>query len=186
MIEDPNELTEDEKAALAALPSEREPGQLLEERTVDALRARGLLRDENVRSSIRGVPRWALGLAASLVFFLGGVATGQWIGTRSLAGTVVAAQQQTAMQTASLVQRTGSAYVSALMALAQIADSSSDPAIAQGKEAALTALHAAARELALVAPDDPLSLLLRDALNRTSLRGQSDTPESNLQSVVWF
>ena len=129
---------------------------------------------------------WALGLAASLALFVSGVATGQWFGTRTLANTMVAAQQETAMQTASLVQQTGSAYVMSLIALAQLADSTSDPAIAQGREAALTSLHAAARELALLAPEDPLTLVLRDGLRRTSLQGEAGSAGSKLQSVVWF
>jgi hypothetical protein len=186
MKDNSDELTPEEQSAFAALPRETDPGGLLEERTVNALHARGLLRAGPERTVSRRVPMWALGLAASLALFVSGVATGQWLGTRTLAGSMAAAQQETAMQTASLVQQTGSAYVMALMSLAQLADSSSDPAVAQGREAALTSLHAAARELALLAPEDPLTLVLRDGLRLTSLQGAVETSGTNLQSVVWF
>jgi hypothetical protein len=186
MNDDSAELNAEEKAAFAALPRELDPGRVLEARTVRTLKARGLLHGASTGFSARRVPLWALALAASVILFLSGVATGQWLGTRSIANTVVAAQQRTAMQTASLVQQTGSAYVMALVALAQLADSTADPAVAQGREAALTSLRAAARELALLAPEDPLTLVLRDGLSRTSLPVGRGTGESNLQSVVWF
>ena len=38
-----DDLSPDERAAFEALPRERDPGRMLEERTVQALRARGLL-----------------------------------------------------------------------------------------------------------------------------------------------
>ena len=41
---DDNELTPAERELFAALPREREPGRLLEERTVRALREQGLLK----------------------------------------------------------------------------------------------------------------------------------------------
>ncbi len=186
MKDERTELTPEEEAAFAALPREREPGRLLEERTVQALEERGLLHVAPRRSSARGVPVWALGLAASLALFVSGVATGQWLGTRTLANTMVVAQQGGGMRTASLVQQTGSAYVMSLIALAQLADSTSDPAVAQGREAALTSLYAAARELALLAPEDPLTLVIRDGLRRTSAQGDTSVAGPMLQSVVWF
>lgn len=186
MTDEQTELTAEEQAAFAALPRERDPGILLEERTVQALDDRGLLFSRSKRSAVHGVPTWALGLAASLALFASGVATGQWMGTRNLANTMVAAQQETAMQTASLVQQTGSAYVMSLIALAQLADSTSDPAVAQGREAALTSLYAAARELALLVPEDPLTLVLRDGLGRAALWDEAGSASPTLQSVVWF
>ena len=185
MTDEQTELTAEEQAAFAALPRERDPGILLEERTVQVLEERGILFARSKRNPVHGVPVWALGLAASLALFVSGVATGQWMGTRNLANTMVAAQQETAMQTASLVQQTGSAYVMSLIALAQLADSTSDPAVAQGREAALTSLHAAARELALLAPEDPLTLVLRDGLRR-ALWDETGSAGPTLQSVVWF
>lgn len=186
MKNDEAKLSAEEAAMFAALPRERAPGRHLEERTVRALESGGLLRGTPSRFTSRGVPVWALALAASITLFVSGVVTGQWLGARTMANTLVAAQQATAMQTASLVQQTGSAYVMALVALAQLADSTSDPAVAQGREAALTSLHAAARELALLAPEDPLTLLLRDGLTRTAVMDGQGTVESNLLSVVWF
>ena len=116
MTDEQTELTAEERAAFAALPGERDPGILLEERTVQVLEERGLLFARSKRNPVHGVPVWALGLAASLALFVSGVATGQWMGTRNLANTMVVVQQETAMQTASLVQQTGSAYVMSLIA----------------------------------------------------------------------
>ena len=186
MKEEHTDLTAEERAAFAALPREKDPGRLLEERTVRSLAERGLLHSTAKRNPVRQVPIWAMGLAAALALFVSGLATGQWLGTRTFANTMVAAQQETAMQTASLVQQTGSAYVMSLMALARLADSTNDPAVAQGREAALTSLHAAARELVLLAPEDPLTQILRDGLRRVLLLDETVSAGPNLQSVVWF
>ncbi len=176
------ELTPQEQAAMAALPRERSPSNFLEERTVGALKERGLLRGGNRLRSARRMQMWALGLAASVALFVGGVATGQWLGTRAVTGPMLEQQNRNAMQTAALVQQTGTAYVTALMALAQLADSANDPAYDQGREVALTALYAAARELSVFAPEDPLAAFLRDAFERNVVGNENQ----QLQSIVWF
>jgi hypothetical protein len=58
--EDPMALTPQEQAAFDALPREADPGRLLEERTVQALRERGLLDGR----SISGRSRSSLVVAA--------------------------------------------------------------------------------------------------------------------------
>ena len=73
MTED--ELTPSEREAFAALPREAEPSDLLEERTVRALRAAGLLGQR--RPWRRPVFTWAAAAAACLLFFVAGFAAGQ-------------------------------------------------------------------------------------------------------------
>ena len=179
-----NGLTERERAEFASLPRERDPGRLLEERTVKALRQERL-----VGRSLR--PRWyrraplvAAGLAASLALFASGLAVGQWLGTRTVADSMAAANQQTAMQAAAAVQRAGSAYVLALTALTQMADTTDDHAVAQGREAAVNSLYAAVRELVLLAPDDPVAALLKQELERLGPGGGEQATQ--VQNVVWF
>ena len=67
-----HDLTPEEQAELAALPRERTPGRLLEARTVQALRARGLLPER---------PRRLSWVAAGVAAAAGRVAGGAVVGT---------------------------------------------------------------------------------------------------------
>ena len=177
-------LTEAERAALDALPREARPGRLLEERTVAALRKRGLL---GVRRPRRfwSAATMTVGLAASITFFAMGLAVGQWMATRTMATSLASANQASAMHVAAAVQRSGSAYVAALAALAQLPDSVGAESVAQGREAALAALYGAVSELVLLAPEDPLSVAVRELL---VARGgaRPGAGESTIRNVVWF
>ena len=177
------ELNPQERAEIEALPRERDPGGLLEERTVQSLRARGVLKP-------RGLPRvrmpWiAAGLAASIALFVCGVTVGQYLGSRTVAESMATAQQQTAMQAASAVQRAGSAYVTALTAFAAIADSSGNGAYMQGREAALNALYAAAFEIMQIDATDPVAVTIREGLEQARL-GWRQPADTAIQRVVWF
>src|SRR5688572_20474676 len=98
------------------LPREREPGRLLEERTVAALRKKGMLKPRRRRGLH---PAWmAGGIAAAFALFVTGVVVGQWMGTRTTAVAIMTGQKNEAMNSALQVQRTGSAYVDALQAMA--------------------------------------------------------------------
>ena len=72
---------------------------------------------------------------------------------------------------------------SALVALNQLTDSADAPTRARAKLAALTALGAAAEEVAHLAPNDPLAAAVLRGLNERS-REQGPAPSS--RSVVWF
>jgi len=184
MNDESTNLTPRERAELEALPRERQPDRLLEERTVKILRSRGLLRNRRWSAEVR-MPWLAAGLAASVALFVSGVVVGQWLGSRTVAESMATVQQRTAMETAAAVQQAGSAYVTALVALAGLADSSGDGAVAQGREAALNALYAAAFELVQMAPSDPVAVAIREGLGQTRLaRPQAD--RTAIQSVVWF
>jgi ribosomal protein S11 len=177
------ELTPEERVEIESLPRERQPGRLLEERTLQSLRARGVLKQRNVMR-VR-IPWLAAGLAASVALFVSGVTVGQWVGSRTVVESMATAQQQTAMQAAAAVQRAGSAYVTALMAFAAVADSSSNGAFAQGREAALNALYAAAFELVQIDPTDPVAVTIREGLEQSRLEARQ-ADNSAIQSVVWF
>ncbi len=71
------ELTAEEQAMLAALPRRIEPGELLEERVVRALRGEGHLGSHSSRRS-QGLVN-VLKVAAAIALFAGGVATGRYL-----------------------------------------------------------------------------------------------------------
>lgn len=70
-----NELTPEERAAFGALPREREPSRLLEERTVAELRERSLLRRAGASRTSRILRAGAA--AAAVAVFMGGFAAGR-------------------------------------------------------------------------------------------------------------
>ena len=179
----PVELTEGERAALAALPRERAPGALLEERVVRALRAEGILAPRGRRWRAGG-GWWAAAVAAGLALFAGGVAVGQALTTRTTADMLAAVRASDAQVTAAMVQQTGSAYVAALSALAnQRGAGGLDAADArQGSEVALTALSAAAAELARLDPDNAVA---RQVVRLTETASAEDAAEPRRQ-VIWF
>lgn len=76
MTESNDELTSDERAAIGALPREAVPPSGLEDATVAALRARGLLAPARAHRRWRGIPMLA-GLAAAVTLFLGGLMLGR-------------------------------------------------------------------------------------------------------------
>jgi len=81
MYSEDQELSEHELSALAALPRELAPSDLLEERVVRALRSEG-----HFGQSRRITQPWmnlSLRIAAAAALFIGGVATGQYMMSRS-------------------------------------------------------------------------------------------------------
>lgn len=77
MFNDDSDLSEQERSALAALPRELAPGDLLEERVVRALRREGHF---NAAAPLRR--QWGsrlLRVAAAISLFAGGVATGHYV-----------------------------------------------------------------------------------------------------------
>jgi hypothetical protein len=184
-----DELTPQERALFAALPREHEPGRLLEERVVRALRERGALEAGGRR--VRIPAAWVGGaVAASLALFTGGVAVGQWMGARSIERVVAQIQAENTRQAAFLVQQTGSAYVRALGQLAQVSDTAPPAQAAQAREVAVRGLHAAADELVRIAPDDPVASGIMAGFDRSRApRRDSATvrPGATAQpKAVWF
>jgi len=176
-------LSQDERAALGDLPMERHTSQLLEERVVSTLKKRGLLGAPALRTH-HGL-RFAVAAAVASLLFVSGVVVGQWTGSRAVADSFANAHQQTVLEAAAQIQRSGSAYVSALTAFAEVASSSEDPDFAQGREVALAALYAAAHQLAMIAPEDPVAIMLRARLDHIE-QEYLDTEEPAVRRVVWF
>lgn len=176
------DLTPEEAAELEALPRERMPSKLLEERTVQMLRQEGLIRAW--KSPRWPGATWAAAAAAGAVLYLGGIATGQWLSTRQTANALVAIERNNAMQAAVLVQQTGSAYAQAIAALSHVPDSSDQRYLVQGREVALTALYAAANEVVRLAPDDPVVVRILQVLDHE--REHVDTARTATRRVIWF
>lgn len=184
---DDDELSAEERALFAALPREREPGRLLEERTVRALRARGLVQPPRA-TGWRTVPRawWAAGLAAGLALFTGGVSVGQWVGASRAEAALEAERARNAAQASAMVQQTGQAYVTALAAFARMADTASAGQAAQGRQAAQAMLHAAASEVVRIAPDDPVATGILAGFDRARLRERAPADTAATRKLVWF
>jgi hypothetical protein len=75
--DDEYELTAEETAALAALPRETAPGELLEARVVRSLQARGYFGFPRARGGRSLDVMWKV--AAAAVLFAGGIATGRYL-----------------------------------------------------------------------------------------------------------
>jgi hypothetical protein len=193
-----HELTPEERMAFRSLPREADASELLEERVVHALRAEGILRP---RGSAYPPPRWlrpwviAGSMAASLALFAGGMALGQWLGTRSTSEVFLAVREQDASQLALQIQEAGSAYVAALAALGElrgpgVGQSGERPLtpqasdFEQGQEVALRALYGAAYELARLTPEDADVLRVLQILE--ARRNREEGLVNDARNVVWF
>jgi hypothetical protein len=181
-----DELTPAEREAFRTLPREHPPGNPLEERTVRALRARGLIRPAH--PVFRSSPAWTFAAAAAVVaVFTGGFALGQWLEARQARQALVAMHEQDAARTAALVQRAGSAYVAALGRLADLADSSGPRDLQQGREVATNILHAAASQLVRLEPDEPVAARILQGLDRAAQRDTSTlAAAADSRRVIWF
>jgi hypothetical protein len=184
------DLTREEHDALRSLPREREPSELLEERTVRALRARGLLQPRRrAGHALRAralEPAWITAAAAAVVaVFATGFAVGQWLESRQTRDVLIALRRHDAVQATAMVERAGSAYIEALTNLANVADSSRTPAVAQGRQAAVDILHAAASQLVRLEPDDPLAAKILQGLDRVTVRDSTDLSAAD-RRLVWF
>ena len=182
------DLSPEERERMLTLPRELDPDDSLEDRTVRALRAEGLLRSAPARVIRFPLsPVW-IGMAAAAAFamFAGGFGLGSWIEARHTTQVVTQMHEQDATRAAALVQQTGSAYVSAMAALASVSEGgksgAASPDLAQGREVAVNALHAAANQLVRIAPEDPLAVRILAGMGRAA-RGDSTSATDRL---VWF
>jgi hypothetical protein len=180
-----DELTPAERRALDALPREVEPPRGLEDRTVATLQSRGMLAVP--LRPIGAVPRrwqpaWLVGAAAaSLALFASGMAVGQYLGART--ATIAAAVGAGSMaQRVQNVERTSNQYLEALASFSQWSDSADAGTRARATQAALRSFTAAAREMARLAPDDPLAAAVLRGLADRSRQG-SPAPT---RTVVWY
>src|SRR5687767_8919224 len=146
------ELGEVLASAVRSLPRERQPSTVLEGRTVTLLRESGYLRRRRWPAGW-----WAAGLAASIALFAFGMATGLWLGGRQAARLVEAQQRASREEMAAVLERTGTAYVSALARLAET-NMERGAGNAEARDVALQILHQAANEVVRLAPNDPVAV----------------------------
>lgn len=181
---DETEWTPEERAALERLPREGDPGRLLEERTVAALKQRGLLRPRPSAAGGRrlaGHPAWwAAGVAAALALFLAGLALGQARSSAAARDLVLALRDADAAERPSLVQETGSLYVDAVASLASLRESGDEAAVGTGVEVGLAVLYAATYELARLHPEDRRLRQVLDVLEAPA------GTASDTAGVHWF
>ena len=195
------EWTEEERRALDALTREEDPGRALEERTVAALRERGLLAEGDAarpdgsttpsipaRAAGRWSPHahpawWATAVAAALAIFFAGMTVGQRGATRDTRELVEALRAVDAAERAALVQRTGSMYVEALAGLGELQTRGETEAVEVSTEVARAVLQAAALELARLHPDDARYARILGVLEA------DDSPAAGsgtVRQVLWF
>lgn len=183
-----DELSPEEQRAMRALPREQRAGRALEERVVMALRREGLLHAPRVLR-LPLTPAWLVGAAAAcLGLFAGGFALGGWLESRHTTDVLVQMHEResaSAAAAAAEVQRTGSAYVSALATLAAFADTSRSPQVMQGREVAVNALQAAASQMVRISPEDPLAVRILQGLDRAAAR-DSARHATESRRTLWF
>src|SRR5688572_19713539 len=172
----------DEALALAvrALPRERPPSRLLEERTVTLLRESGWLRRRRWPAGW-----WAAGLAASIALFACGMASGLWIGGRQTARVVEAQQRASREEMAAVLERTGTAYVSALARLAET-NMERGAGNAEARDVALQILHQAANEVVRLAPNDPVAVKILQGFDREAQQRDPAAGRERQRQIVWF
>lgn len=187
---DDENLTAEEQKAFAALPREAMPSRLLEERVIVELRSRGYL---GHRNAMRGGWKWlpiGAAAAASIALFASGLAVGQWLGARHTAIAMLELQRRDAQNAAAAVERTGSAYLSALGVLAQASASADPNEVARARAAAQSVLHQAADEMVRIAPDDPVSAQILkglDVARREQVQATAASAQKrDKQHLVWF
>jgi len=178
-----NGLTPAEQKAFESLSREQEPSRLLEERTVRALKERGLIRPSAARPGI--VRPWMAiaALAASVALFASGLALGQWMGARQTVDALVAFYPDRTERAAALVQTTSSAHTAALSGLIEATEQADPATVEQAREVARAALWSAASEVVRLAPDDPLAVRILQEFERART-GQGTGEEA--RSFVWF
>lgn len=190
---EPVELSPAEQEALAALPREKKPERLMEERTVRALREEGLLappsggrpQSDREPAKAEGRPWWrsAAAIAAAVALFAGGLSVGQMLGARQTVDAFQSVFEDGDALLAARVQRAGSDYVAALAALS-VADGGAAADTSQALEVALTALWAAANEIVRLAPDDVLTARILQGFQAKAQ--QSDDYGADSQLLVEF
>jgi hypothetical protein len=175
-----DELTPREREALKALPRERMPGRLLEERTVQALRQRGLLRARRSWTPVRV----GMAMAAGLMLFMAGTLYGQWRVTQPEGAQTTQQQEWKASHPSDVVQQAGSAYISAMNTLAQMPDSTRNGEYARGREAAMAVFREAAGEVVVLVPEDPLAGDILRGLEYS--QATETTGDDDSRHIVWF
>lgn len=183
MIDD--DLTPELRRALDALPREDRPSDLLEERTVRALHAHGLLVRKGRRGILMTPAMVATAAAVTVALMLGLFTLGQWIGSRQDAGPALASSGDDEERILRLVQETEVAHVEALAELARRSASASPVERARCRRVALRSFYAVADQMLALDPDDPLSARILQAFDQTD-RDPLGGDARGRSQIVWF
>jgi hypothetical protein len=177
-----DDLTPAEREEFEKLPMEKIPSRILEERTVRALKDRGLIRSATGRMARLQPWMAAAAVAASVALFVSGMLIGQMMGTKQTVDTLAAIYPDATQRAAAMVQATGSEHAAALERLVDAA--SSDPGQREmAREVALAAFWAAAEEIVRLAPDDPLAARILQEFGRGE---ETEASQDETRNVVWF
>lgn len=179
-----DQLSPAERQALEALPRDRVSPPALEERTVRALEARGLISARRTTWRSHGPWMTVAAAAAGLALFLGGYTVGQSQGARQTAEALAGLYPDRAERAAARVQSTGSAHAQALDALVQAMVTANEEEREQAGEVAKATLWAAAAEVVRLAPDDQLAVRILQEFERE--RAAAAGREGEPRSVIWF
>jgi hypothetical protein len=128
----------------------------------------------------------AVAAAAAVAVIVGSFSLGQWAGSRQTAQAMLALHERDSLQLATAVQQAGTAYVTALAALAANRIGQDPRTMEKGKEVALTALHAAANQVVSLVPDDPVARNILLAMQQARQQQQADPDDKDQHEVVWF
>ncbi|MBU1699819.1 MAG: hypothetical protein KJ970_15700 [Candidatus Eisenbacteria bacterium] len=181
-----DDLTPEEKIAFESLPRERRPSDLLEARVVRDLKSRGLLRS-GFRGGVTLTPVWmAIAAIAVMALIIGSYAMGQWTGSKQTERVMLAMHEHDNLRLAMEVQKSGTAYLSALAQLIHQAGDQDSETRNQGREVALTTLYAAAEEMVNLFPDDPVTGNILRAMDGTGSWRPGNTNGKELYRVAWF
>jgi hypothetical protein len=179
-----SELTPGERQAFDALPRVQIPPADLEDRVVQALHGRGLLRRSARGSGGRGFRGWlAAAAVAGLALFTSGVAVGQWLGGQNTRQAYRDVLGEDPLGRALAIQEAGSEYVRAVARLAELIDEADDSELSPGQEAARASVHAVLLELSRLSPEDETVQLMLGILER----GTRDEQEVvTARQTFWF
>jgi hypothetical protein len=179
------QLTQSERESLDSLPRERIPDHRLKKRTIAALRSQGILR-KPARRGITLSPAWvAVAAAVTIALVAGGFAMGQWAGSRQTAQAMLAMHEQDGLRLAAEVQRTGTAYITALNTLVENLNDQDAEVQTQGRQVAISALYAAADLVVNIAPDEPVAQNILWALDQSE-EAPAEQPAQRPKHFVYF
>ena len=184
-----DKLTPREERAFAELPREETPSDLLEERTVRALRSRGLLRGRRTHGLVLSPSRLALAASVVCALLLGAFTLGQSLGSRQTADALIAMHRQDSQQAAAAVQQAGAAYLTAVSNLISETGRQSPGQQAAGREAALRALYQVADRMVVLAPDDPVASRILQAfqqIQQTNATAGQPADQPVERQVIWY
>lgn len=148
-------LSDEERAALAALPVTRVPDPGLENRVVDSLRERGLIWTPAPRSARPW--RSLVAAAAALVMFAGGVLVGQRLEASEVSGPADLAGAADAPLGIADVRRLNEQWLAAVTRAGELSESADPHVQAQVREMLVDGLHVVAGVVVRFAPDEPVA-----------------------------